>query len=365
MKPSKSILLSFIFCFVTLYLAPFQLFAKGGLPQNFVDMYEIHTMDTMGYRLLRPINFDPTVKYPVVITLHNGPATSNIGSKTYNILNLRYMNQQFASDSMRSLYPAYILCPQSCTQWGKNHLLLCQKIIETTLQSVDMNRIYVMGQSMGGQGTYVFVGADPSYFAAAIACSSLGERLKVVPAVKDFNLWTMHGNADTTIPYSSDSLLFQSMKLINARMKFTTFIQVGHSTETLMMNNYIVTNTPLPNDSLKHGYTTQVAGPGYDPEPNTIKWLFSKIKNPTLAALSSINNNETKTSINQTKSTLSWSCDEKIDEVLVYNTLGSIQFKISNPSNNSIDISILQHGMYLVKFNSKNQNIGTKKIMIN
>ena len=363
MKNTK--LFSILIYSILFAVIPCQTFAKGGLPQNIVDMYEIHTMDTMGYRLLRPLNFDPTVKYPVVITLHNGPATSNIGSKTYNILNLRYMNQQFASDSMRLLYPAYILCPQACKQWDKNHLTLCKKIIETTLLSVDTNRIYVMGQSMGGQGTYEFIEKDPSYFAAAIACSSLGERLKVTPALKDFNLWTMHGTTDPTIFYSSDSILFQSMILINARMKFTSFIQVGHSTETLMMNDYSVTDTPLPNDSLRHGYTTQVAGPGYDPEPNTMKWLFSKIKSPTLTALSSFNNNATEISINQINKTLNWNSEAKIDEVLVYNAIGTVQLKISNPSNNSINISTLQRGMYLLKFNSKNLCLVTKKIMIN
>lgn len=59
-----------------------------------------------------------------------------------------------------------------------------------------MSRIYVMGQSMGGVGTYIFIAADPAYFAAAIACSGFG---KVEDACKlvNFNLWALHGDEDT------------------------------------------------------------------------------------------------------------------------------------------------------------------------
>lgn len=332
-------------------------------PQWVIDSYEAHKYQTLAYRLLRPINFDATQKYPLVITLHNGPAMSDSTQiKAYNIVNLRIMNRQFAEDSMRLKYPAYILAPQVNSMWNKSHLNLCKDII-ASLPNVDMNRIYVMGQSMGGMGTYNFIEADPQYFAAAIACSGLGDTIKI-PTLANFNLWALHGATDTTVPYTTDSLCFETMKKANGKMKFTTFVKWGHSCEMLMMNDYLVTNTPLPNDSLKSGYITQVAGPGYDPEPNTMKWMFSKSKSANLAALSSTNSNSASIELHQTKHTLSWNDEAEIDEVLIFNTFGAITLKKQSPINKNIDISELQSGVYLVKFKGKNFNFGTKKIII-
>jgi len=364
MKLMKNTFITPMLLGIALYISiPTHIFALTQ-PQWVIDMYEAHKYKTMAYRLLRPINCDTTQKYPLVITLHNGPAMSDSTQiKAYNIVNLREMNRKFAEEPLRSTYPTYILAPQVNSGWSKSDLNICKEII-SSLPYVDMNRIYVMGQSMGGVGTFTFVAADPKYFAAAIACSGFGDTIKA-PTLVNFNIWALHGSADITVPFTKDSLFFEAMKKVNARMKFTTFIKQGHSTEHLMMNNYLVSDTPLPNDSLKNGYITQTAGSGFDPESDTMKWMFSKSNISNNTAATPTLNSSLSIVLNQTKNALSWFCDEKIVEVMVYNTLGFLQFKISNPNNNIIDISALQHGIYLIKFNSKNLSIATKKIIIN
>ena len=239
-------------------------------------MYEAHSMGGMGYRLLRPENFNPDIKYPVVITLHNAGGMGSPGGKNYNIKNLRFVNQQFASSELRLAYPAYILCPQVNAAFSKQHLDICKAII-AGLPSVEMSRIYVMGQSMGGEGAYTFIAADPDYFAAAIAASGFGELIKAPAVLKYFDLWALHGVEDSTVPYEKDLAFFEAVKSLGGRMKFTSFVKAGNSTEKWIIGDYPMTNILILSSGRRH--TTQAAGPGFDPEPNTLKWLFSKRKN--------------------------------------------------------------------------------------
>lgn len=334
-------------------------------PQWVIDKYEAHKHKTMAYRLLRPINFDSTKVYPVVITLHNGPGMADSTQiKAYNIVNLRYMNQKFVTEPLRSDYPAYIFCPQASSRFSISELKLCKEII-ATFKSVDMNRIYVMGQSMGGVGTYAFLTLDPAYFAAAIPCAGF-ENESEAPKLANSNIWAIHGNTDTTVPYTKDSLFFQAMKKLNAKMKFTSLIKIGHSTETRMIANYMMSNTPviIAADSLKNGYITQAAGPDFDPEPNTMKWMFSKSKN-TNTALSSVNSDNLAKSIyfNSTNSTVSWSNNIIADRIVIYDVAGKVITQFSTTNTNYVNISLLESGMYILRFYNQNLLAFSEKVI--
>jgi len=275
-----------------------QIFAQWNQPQWVVNKYEPYTYNfvyggtnqALAYRLLRPINFDSTIKYPVVITLHGASGFSTPGARDYNINSLRAINGQFAGDSIRLAHPTYIIALQAdkSDMWSKKHLEGAKQII-ATLPNVDINKIYVMGQSAGGFGSNNFISYDPNYFAAAIVASAEGNKISVANRDKlvNFNLWTLHGDKDVTSVYAADVELFTYMKAKNARMKFTTFINVGHSTEDFIVGAYGLSGgfTNTSTDSAtgivtvkKYTYKTEYAGTDSDPEPNTLDWLFSKSK---------------------------------------------------------------------------------------
>lgn len=332
-------------------------FSIGQQPQGSItNLFEAHHIGDMPYRLLKPISYDSKKSYPVIVSLHGagGKGSDNI-KQVKDSKWLKYL----AGEDIRKNYPCYVIAPQSNDLWNETQLGYIKSIIKI-LPSVDMDRIYVMGQSMGGGGTYVFIDADPSYFAAAIACSGDGSRVTNPAGLVNFNLWTMHGETDTTVPYALDVTLFNTMKALNARMKFTTFFKVGHSCESLMIGINGADSTV----TLKNGYKTEFAGPDADPEPNILNWMFSKSTNSN-TALVSIKNDNSDLSIcfDQTNSMVLWSTTSSIDRLEVFDFAGMVIKEYSTKSVNSIDLSSLKSGMYILRFYQQNLAAFSKKIV--
>ena len=116
-------------------------------------------------------------------------------------------NQQLADPQRRKQFPCYVVAPQVEELWDGDDLKKIQALI-AQLPSADMNRIYVLGHSMGGHGTYIFIQLASNYFAAA--APSAGSGLKrteefIDPVkIKDIPLWAFHGDQDRTCPFERD-----------------------------------------------------------------------------------------------------------------------------------------------------------------
>src|SRR5688572_28905205 len=63
--------------------------------------------DTLPYRLLLPVNYDPSKKYPLVLFLHGAGERGNDNEKQ-----LIYGASLFLQDEVRAKYPAIIVFPQ-------------------------------------------------------------------------------------------------------------------------------------------------------------------------------------------------------------------------------------------------------------
>jgi len=176
--------------------------ANGQVVKDWVKLYEPRIYNDMPYRIMKPINFDPNKNYPVIVSLHGGGGT---GSD--NLKQLRDWNKVLAEEQRRKSYPSYILAPQSQGKWDSTHLQNIKDIIKT-LPSVDMNRIYILGHSMGGEGTYRIIQSDPDYFAAAApsAGSGLARSEDFIDAsiIKDIPIWAFHGDQDKVCPIERD-----------------------------------------------------------------------------------------------------------------------------------------------------------------
>lgn len=228
-----------------------------------LKLHEAHSMNGLPYRLLRPLNFDSTQKYPVIVSLHGAG-----GKGTDNVQQLRQWNGFLAEEQTRKSYPCYVVAPQTTQLWNAKDLATIKEII-AALPSVDKDRIYILGFSMGGHGTYVFTHLDPGYFAAAAPAAGSGLKNTAdfvdVFKIKDLPFWVFHGDKDPKCPIEKDQKIFAEMKAIGGNMKFTTWVGDKHSGSVGLK-------------SVKGGDngTTEMSSDHCDPEPVFMKWLFAQ-----------------------------------------------------------------------------------------
>ena len=112
--------------------------------------YESQVFEGMPCRVMKPLGFDSKKSYPVIVSLHGAG-----GKGTNNSKQLKDWNRQLAEEQRRKDFPCYVVAPQAAGLWNAEHLEKIKALIKG-LPSVDMDRIYILGHSMGGHGTYYF-----------------------------------------------------------------------------------------------------------------------------------------------------------------------------------------------------------------
>lgn len=190
---------------------------------------------TMPYRLFVPDTYDNANKYPLVIWLHGagGAGTDNlrqISGDNY------YGPHLWAAAENQSKYPAFVLVPQTTGSWAvadPNKLSeeesLTVAIIEALEKefSIDSKRIYISGQSNGGNGTWDLVTKRPSLFAAAVPLCG-GGNPGLAARVARLPIWAFHGEKDEIIPATYSRNMIAEIRQKGGSPKYTEYPGVGH-----------------------------------------------------------------------------------------------------------------------------------------
>ena len=228
------------------------------------NLYKANTYKSMPYKLMSPVDMKDDKKYPLILSLHGAG-----GKGSDNKKQLKSWNAQLADSQIRKKFPAYVLAPQSKGQWNLDTLTLIKDVIKN-IPNVDMNRIYILGHSMGGHGTFIYIQADPNYFAAA--APSAGTGLKSTASfikpeiIKDIPMWASHGDKDKVCPYDRIVDLMNKMKAINGNFKLTSWIGGNHGVSDRFIPGH---------ESGK----TELSSSRCDPESDFLTWLFKQKKN--------------------------------------------------------------------------------------
>ncbi len=218
------------------------------------SLYEKHLYiadgDTMPYRVLLPENFDASKKYPLILFLHGAGERGND-----NELSLVHGGNFFLKDSIRKRFPAIVVFPQCPVNsfWsnvnivtdsvkksrifnfsidGKpteamtllRHLL---KHLQTTY-SLDKNKMYVGGLSMGGMGTFELVRRNPRLFCAAISICG-GANRATAKKLKNTSWWIFHGLKDDVVNPEFSKIMAEAIKQQGAEVKLTLYPNANHN----------------------------------------------------------------------------------------------------------------------------------------
>jgi len=109
--------------------------------------------------------------------------------------------------------PAIVVAPQTNNGWDPDKVKSVLDFVKKNF-SVDTNRVYVCGMSMGGYGTLNFAGKYPELVAAAVALCGGGNvkdgcNLATVP------LWIQHGALDNAVPIGESEKIVRAIKNCN------------------------------------------------------------------------------------------------------------------------------------------------------
>lgn len=201
--------------------------------------------DTLPYRLLRPETVKAGEKYPLVLFLHGAGERGNDNERQ-----LTHGGQMFLNPVNREKHPAFVLVPQ-CPVTGYWAYMerpasfmpgempldapltpvfrTVKDLLDTYLAmpQVDKNRVYIIGLSMGGMGTFDMAIRYPEIFAAAVPiCGTVNPaRLKAAKQVK-FRIF--HGDADNVVTPEGSRAAYRALKAAGADVEYIEFPGCNH-----------------------------------------------------------------------------------------------------------------------------------------
>jgi len=154
------------------YLLPLILLLNSSCSKVSIDIHETFDNADRPYfkydaeknqYILEPWNYslsqNKNRNYPLVIFLHGGGGAGNISYLNY----IGYDNPDDNKDDETALnfqkkHPCFVLIPQTSSSWDNNTLIEQVEDFKSTYR-IDKSRIYLIGYSMGGSGSYSLANA--------------------------------------------------------------------------------------------------------------------------------------------------------------------------------------------------------------
>lgn len=197
----------------------------------------------MPYRYYVPENYSDEYAYPVVLFLHGAGERG-----TNNEAPLIHVLQDWFNDTESPIYQSIIIVPQCPeeeqwvnTPWEngsydsdavgesdaiKEALAILDHVCKR--DSVNLDRIYVVGLSMGGYGTWNLLMNHSDIFAAGMPMCGAADPSKA-NILKDIPIYAFHGDKDGVVPPAGTREAVQAIQAAGGEKIFYEEVpNVGH-----------------------------------------------------------------------------------------------------------------------------------------
>ena len=178
------------------------------------------------YLLYKPVDYDPTRKYPLVLSLHGASKRS-------------YEAFYLAQDAIQQKRDCFVLVPMAppYRPWASTDgriaaltdaMDMLGRVLDT--YTIDQSRIYVTGHSMGAVGTFAAMAHYAHIFAAGVAVNGYWT-VDDAEKLAGTKLWVFHGEDDKVFPLERTQDLFAAIKATGGSPRFTLMKGIGHRSQ--------------------------------------------------------------------------------------------------------------------------------------
>lgn len=184
----------------------------------------------LSFRYFVPPGYDAAQSYPLILFLHGAGERGNDNEAQLD--NAANGAMRLLDDANLAEQPVFMVAPQCFTNgwWGGAPLETAVAIVDQIAAeySIDPDRVYLTGLSMGGMGSWSAATAHPDRFAAVVPMSGNGDT-GAAGAVRAIPFWFFHADDDPTVGVGGSDALVAALRNAGANTIYTRYDDGGHS----------------------------------------------------------------------------------------------------------------------------------------
>jgi predicted peptidase len=215
-----------------------------------IRQFQASDSTVLPYRLLMPCNYDAKYRYPLVLLLHGAGERG-----ADNVVQLVHGAGEFACVRNMERFPCFVVVPQcpEDDQWvdtpwtapahempdEPTKSMRCVRELLDALQgelTIDAQRLYITGLSMGGFGVWDAIQRWPDLFAAALPIcgggdTSFASRIARIP------IWAVHGALDADVDPQRSRDMITAIRAAGGSPRYTEYVEGEHDSWTETYRN--------------------------------------------------------------------------------------------------------------------------------